>query len=267
MTQRKILATAALGLLLSVPASLAPAQVYDSFSGAPGAIAGQTGGTGFSGAYTGAGNTVSPGLTYDSLATAGNKFATAGSNNGAFRTLAAPINTDAGTIYAGFLAAGGTGTLPDYAGISFYSGGTSTEELFLGKPFQNANYGFDVSGVAGGVGTGTTPVSTTPTLLVYKLDFTAAGDTVSLYVNPTPGGALPATPDATFAIPETAFANTFTSIRLQSGEGAGGANPFFFDELRGGGSFASVAPIVPEPASLGLLALGGVVLLRRRRGA
>jgi MYXO-CTERM domain-containing protein len=264
MTQRKMLASVAVGLSLFVSASIATAQVSDSFTGAPGPIAGQTGGSGFSGAYSGAGNVVSPGLTYGSLAASGNKFATAGSNNGAFRTLAAPINTDAGTIYAGFLAAGGSGTLPDYAGISFYSGGTSTEELFLGKPFQNANYGFDVSGVAGGVGTGATPVTTATTLLVYKLDFTPAGDTVSLYVNPTPGGALPATPDATFAIPEDTFANTFTSIRLQSGEGAGGASPFFFDELRGGGSFASVTPVVPEPAALGLLSLGALTLLRRR---
>jgi MYXO-CTERM domain-containing protein len=264
MIQRRFAASAA-AMLLSLPASLALAQVADPFAGAPGPIAGQTSGTGFSGAYTGAGNTVSPGLTYSNLAASGNSFATAGSNNGAFRTLANPISTDAGTIYAGFLAAGGTGTLPDYAGISFYSGGTSTEELFLGKPFQNANYGFDVSGVGGGVGTGTTPVSTTPTFLVYRFDFTPAGDTVSLFVNPTPGGALPATAAATFAIPEDAFADTFTAIRLQSGEGAGTANPFFFDELRGGSSFASVAPVTPEPAALGLLGVASLLTLRRRR--
>jgi len=255
----------AAALLLSAATSVAVAQVYDPFAGAPGPIAGQAGGTGFSGPYNGGGNTVAPGLTFGSLATSGNKFATAGSNNGAFRFLTNPISTDAGTIYASFLAAGGTGTLPDYAGFSFFSNGTSTEELFLGKPFQNANYGFDVTDVAGGVGTGTTPVSTTPTFLVYRFDFTPAGDTVSLFVNPTPGGTLPATPSATFAIPEGAFADTFTAIRLQSGEGAGGANPFFFDELRGGGTYASVAPVVPEPASLGVLALGSVLALRRRR--
>lgn len=261
-------AVAALILAFAAPGTVfAQAPVSDSFTGSPGSTTGTGGGTGFGGNYSGAGNIVSPGLTFPGLQTSGNKFNTAGNNNGAFRNLGAPINTDGGTIFVGFLAAATPGTAPAYAGLSFFSNGQNDEELFLGKPFQQTNYGFEVSNVAGSQKTSGMAVSTTPTLLVYRLSFTPAGDTIDLFVNPTPGGALPATPDATFAIPETSFADTFTSIRLQSGEGGvGSATPFSFDELRGGGSFADVAP-VPEPAALGLLGAAALLALRRRRAA
>jgi len=110
----------------------------------------------------------------------------------------------------------------------------------------------------------TAPVTTTPSLLVYRLTFTPAGDKIDFFANPTPGTALPATPTLTFNIPEGALADTLTSIRMQSGEGAGTGTPFLFDELRGGGSFADVAP-VPEPTVLGLLGVAGLLALRRRR--
>jgi MYXO-CTERM domain-containing protein len=266
MNQRHFapLATTIVALLAPV-LCLGQASVVDEFTGSPGNIAGTGGGTGFGGTYTGAGSVVSPGLTYPNLLTAGNSFQTAGTNNGAFRTLAAPINTDAGTVYIGFLTAAAQGTAPDYAGLSLFSNGTNTEEIFLGKPFQAGNYGFDISGVAGGaLNSATAPVGTTPSLLVYRLTFTPTGDKIDFFANPTPGQALPATPTLTFNIPEGELADTLTSIRLQSGEGAGTATPFRFDELRGGGSFADVAP-VPEPAALGLLGVAGLLALRRRR--
>ena len=257
---------ALLAALLAPAAASGQATVSDSFTGSPGAIGGTGGGTGFgSNNYSGAGNVVSPGLTYPGLQTSGNRFDTAGDNQGAFRTLGAPLSTDAGTIFVGFLAASTPGTAPDYAGLSFYSGGQSTEELFLGKPFQSPNFGFDVSGATGGaLNSATAPVSTTPSLLVYRLTFTPTGDTIDFFANPTPGAPLPATPTLTFAIPEDTFADTLTAIRLQSGVGAGNTTPFSFDELRGGGSFADVAPI-PEPAALGLLGAAALLTLRRRR--
>lgn len=256
------LAATACVAILAPALSFGQAAVEDSFTGSPGPIAGTGGGTGFGGDFSGAGNVVSPGLTFPGLQTSGNRFDTAGDNAGAFRDLAAPIGTDAGTIFVGFLAAATGAAAPDYAGVSFFSGGQSTEELFLGKPFQAPNFGFDVSGAPGGaLNSAAAPVSTSPSLLVYRLTFTPSGDTIDFFANPTPGAPLPATPTLTFAIPEDTFADTFTSIRLQSGLGA---MPFSFDELRGGASFADVAPI-PEPASLGALALAGLLTLRRRR--
>jgi MYXO-CTERM domain-containing protein len=116
----------------------------------------------------------------------------------------------------------------------------------------------------GALNSPTAPVSTTPSLLVYRLTFTPTGDKIDFYANPTPGAPLPATPTLTFNIPEDTFADTFTSIRMQSGEGAGTATPFSFDELRGDGSYANVTP-TPEPGALGLLGLASLFALRRRR--
>lgn len=259
-----LLSCAAACLTLLLP-SMSPGQatVHDPFAGAPGPINGTGGGIGFSGNYSGAGNVVSPGLSYPGLASSGNAFSTAGSNNGAFRNLGGPISTDAGTIFVSFLTAATPGTAPDYAGMSFYSGGQSTEEIFLGKPFQQSSYGFDVTGVGMQVAPVAAPVSTTPSLLVYRISFTPNGETIDFFANPVPGQAQPP-PTVTFAIPEGALADTLTSIRMQSGEGAGTANPFLFDELRGGGSFADVTP-VPEPAGLALLGAGALLALRRRR--
>lgn len=240
--------------------------VYESFSGTPGSSTGQTGGTGFGGAYTGAGNVVGQGLNYGNLQTAGGAFTTAGNNSGAFRLLGTPINTDtAGPVYVSFLSAVGQGTVPDYAGLSFFSNGTNDEELFLGKPTGSGNYGFDVSGVAGGVQTGSVAAATTPAFLVYRLNFTPTGETIDFFANPTPGGTLPATPSATFTIPQGSFADALTSLRLQSGNGAGGATPFSFDEIRIGSTYASVSPVVPEPGALGLAAACAAAGLRRRR--
>ena len=255
---------------VATAASTAPAAVLvsESFDYAAGPIAGQNGGTGFTGAYNGAGNVTSPGLTYPNFAASGNKFTTAvpPDNAGGFRPIN-PINTDAGTVFVGFLASV-PGAIPNYGGISFFTAGTpgqtgGSEELFLGKPSGTDSYGFDVSGVAGDdtVGTGRTTVnaSAAPSLLVYRLNFTGAGDTIDVFVNPAPGEPLPATPNGTFAIPEDAFPDTFNNIRLQSGN-----QPISFDEYRIGTTYADVTP-VPEPASAGLLAAAALGLLARRR--
>jgi hypothetical protein len=250
-----------LGAAFSAANAQGALTVYDSFSYPAGSATGDTGGTGFNGAYTGTGNIVAPGLTYPNLLTAGNTFTTASNNNGAFRLLATPIDTNTGgPLYISFLASLPQAAVPNYGGLSLYSGGTTTEELFLGKPSNTNNYGYDVSGVAGGTGTNGPTASTTPALLVYRLTFSAAGETLNAYYNPTPGAAEPAVPGNTFVIPEGSFAATLTAIRLQSGD-----QPINFDEVRMGTTFADVTP-VPEPASAGLLAgVGALVLGRRRR--
>jgi hypothetical protein len=241
-------------------AAFAAPVLQDEFIYTAGPIAGQAGGSGFTGAYSGAGTVSLPGLSYPGLQTAGGKFTTASSNNGAFRTIPT-INTDTSApLYVAFLAST-NGATPNYGGISFYDG--NTEELFLGKPSGTNNYGFDVSGAAGGVGTTGPAASTTPDLLVYRLTFTPAGDTIDFFANPTPGGALPLVPTATFAIPEATFAgDQFTQIRLQSGD-----QTINFDEFRTGATFADVAP-TPEPSAVAAFAAiaGAAVIRRRRRG-
>jgi len=98
-----------------------------------------------------------------------------------------------------------------------------------------------------------TPTTTNPTASLYvgEIQFGASdSDTLLSAINPTSSAQL-----TTAQGP-----GNFSFDRLQF-EGLGDAQ---FDEFRVGTTFADVAS-VPEPASLGLLAVGGVALLARRR--
>ena len=266
MNNRLNLPTVAV-ILIASPVTLAVGEILvdESFDYPLGAIAGQVGGIGFNGAYTGGGNVTSPGQTYPGLITFGNTFSTAGSNNGAFRLLQTPVGTDAGTLYVRFLGSNTSGSAPDYAGLSFFNG-AADEELFFGKTFNAANYGFEVSDVPNGQGARNAangPISATTTLLVYRLSFTPTGDTIDLFVNP--GSSLAATPDATFTTTDDAiFSDTFDRIRLQSGANA---PTFDYDEIRFATTEAEVLSAIPEPSTFGLLGLTtvGIAALRRRR--
>ena len=73
--------------------------------------------------------------------------------------------------------------------------------------------------------------------LVAKIEFTSGADTVSLYVNPTPGLA---TPDvAAGAVLNIADLGTFAEIGMIGG---GSGNTSTVDEIRVGDTFADVAP-------------------------
>ena len=232
----------------------------DSFDYALGPILGLNGGTGFSGAYTGAGSVTAPGQTYPGLTTAGNTFTTNGSDQGAFRTLAAPLGTDSGTVFVRFLGSNTGGGVPDDAGFSFFTGGS--EELFLGKPFMSANYGFDAQ-LPFGAGLVIAPsatISATTSLLVYRLTFGLTTDTIDFFYNP---GSTLGTPDATFTTPDnTIFPATFTGIRLQSGNNA---PTFDYDEIVIATQAADV--LIPEPSVLGLVGIAAAGLVIRRRRA
>ena len=245
--------------VFSATAAKAAILASDSFDYALGPIVGLNGGTGFSGAYTGVGSVTAPGQTYPGLTAAGNTFTTNGSDQGAFRTLAAPLGTDSGTVFVRFLGSNTGGGVPDYAGFSFFNGGT--EELFLGKPFLSTNYGFDTQMGAPGTFTGpTAPISATTSLLVYRLTFGPTTDTIDFFYNP---GSTLGTPDATFTTSDnTVFGPTFTGIRLQSGNNA---PTFDYDEIVIATQAADV--LIPEPSVLGLVGIAAAGLVIRRRRA
>jgi hypothetical protein len=250
-------AAAASLLLLGLAQAEGAILVLEQFNYTAGGIAGLNGGTGFTGAFTGTGSVTAPGLQFPNLITVGNKFTTASSNGGAFRTIN-PIDTNSGTIWVSFLEST-NGTVADYAGLSFFNGGT--EELFLGKPSSTTNYGFDVSGVAGGANnSAAAPALATASFLLYRISFSSLGETVDFFANNSPG-TTPTTPTISFAVPEGSFLSTFNTIRIQSGNQA--AN---FDEVRIGTTYADVSP-VPEPASVGVIGAGVLALagVRRRK--
>jgi hypothetical protein len=83
-------------------------------------------------------------------------------------------------------------------------------------------------------------------------------DTARLFVNPT-STSLPVTASAS----ATAESGLTSLSVFDTRTNALDADDFYqFDELRIGDTYASV---VPEPASLGVLAVGGLMLLRRRK--
>lgn len=239
-------------------ASQAQPLVYEGFNYTAGGLAGQSGGgsLGFTNNWGTGGNSVtSPGLSFGSLLVTGNKGTTVGNNDGNFRNTGL-FNT--GTVFVSLLANSG-GALPEYAGISLFQGGS--ENLFIGKPFQQPNWGIDQST---GLQSSTVPVNSTVHLFVAQIDFNANGpnlDRVRLFIDPTPGLA---SPNVAAAIDVgTTRTTAFDNIRIQAGTGAGVIN---FDEFRVGTTYLSVTP-VPEPTSLALagLAASGLLLRRKRK--
>lgn len=99
-------------------------------------------------------------------------------------------------------------------------------------------------------------------VVAYTFNLGTADDTVSLWVNPTPGGSQP-TADATMSGGADAPNLQVVGFRAQTAIGAGN---WVFDALRIGTAWSDVTP-VPEPSTFALLRLGlGVMaaMIRRR---
>jgi hypothetical protein len=264
MDMRKLSLCAAAAALTGLGLVARPAgaalTAYDPFAytAGAGALANQSGGSGWSGNWdTGTNNVVSPGLTFSkngaTLTTSGNSSETAGGNIGNFRSL--PGTVSSGTIYVSLLAKLDAGTAgASYAGVSLFNGGS--ENLFIGQPSGSTFWGLDQS-----TGPQTTGVAEDATvhLFVIQIDYgagTGGNDRVRMYADPTPGLAAP---DVTPAIDvSTTRSASFNQVRIQSG-----GNQVAFDELRVATDYASA--VAPEPASLGLVAVGLLGLLARRR--
>ncbi len=135
-----------------------------------------------------------------------------------------------------------------YYGLQIFSNGGNTgvgHDLFAGKNGSGLNWGLEYStNFISGNTTSTVPVdaySSTPAtanqtvFLVVRVDFNfGSPDVFTLYVNPTPGGAEPAVASAIL----TNDIGTQNGLALNSGNGGHA----FFDEIRLGGTFASVTP-------------------------
>jgi hypothetical protein len=154
-----------------------------------------------------------------------------------FSILIKPANTPATSHFYGLQLFSNSG-----------NNGLDGHDLFIGKNGSGLNWGLEYStNFISGNTTSTVPVhaySSTPAasnqtvLLVVRVDFEPAGfgtpDVFSLYVNPTPGGSEPVTPDAVL----TNNIGTQNGLALNTGNGGAA----FFDEVRLGATFASVTP-------------------------
>lgn len=203
----------------------------------------------------GGGATVQTGsLSFGSLLTSGDSVTTSitTQNTRTASSSAAPSGTT--DYWASFLINTTATASGQYAGFSIGS-------VFIGKSSgTGGNWGMDNVGGSNSADSGVAVGSGTTTLLVAHLTSTGT----SLYVNPTPGGAPPITPNVTSSALTSVDLNG-ALVQLFNG---GGSTPISaFDEFRVGDSFIAVTP-VPEPVTTGLLAAAGLGLtgaVRRRR--
>jgi hypothetical protein len=242
--------------------TLAPAEmlcasplVVEQFIYPDGELNGQNGGSGWSGGWFGAGDTVfHPGLSYSdgtsSLDVAGGAIQLSGSASGEFRNLF--INLPLGTtLYVGFIC---QVTAGDLVGLNLNSAPNGQPpELLIGKLRDSPNWG--IQDFVGDSSISTVP-ATEQSFLVLRIEVAPNGlDTFRLYVNPSLS-AEPAAADASFITNNGAF--SITQARVQeTAFGIGGSVSSVFDELRFGATYGDVTPrVVPEPSQIALIILG-----------
>lgn len=276
---RKLAVLAAAASVFIGTSAHAALLAYEGFDYTTGTIAGKNGGTGFAeawGSISGGGNinVVTTQLNYtdgnsNALDTLGNSVYIDRSTRSVSRLLDQTYSS--GVVWLSFLIQPNSaifGSDPQNTGSSFrlvlLSG--TTERLQAG----NRNNSSTVYGISGFSQTGNSTVSvlgnTDVQFMVVRYEFGAAGS-VHLFMNPDLD-TEPALVDADAALTGIAAAMSFNTIRLQtlaadiSTETSRSRGRF--DEIRLGETYFDVTAI-PEPASLSLLGLGGIALLRRRR--
>ena len=192
-------------------------------------LAGQNGGSGFSGAWSGGDSTIVAGL--------------GGTGNGVqigSSIASRPLNTSSSTsgtsIYLTYIMKSSDFFGGNYTGISLWNGGT--EEMFLGIPWQTHKFGFDAHAGNGG-------------LDIKSVDFTPAADTSYLIAV----GLLPSATSGKVDVKMWATSNLAVNPNtLVAGAPnaslLGVKNNFSFDTLKVAGDYAGslkVAGIASSP--------------------
>jgi hypothetical protein len=112
--------------------------------------------------------------------------------------------------------------------------------LFIGKasaPPANTQYVLEEFDGPYQVGSGFSPTAGTTDLLVVRADFTATGETFSLYVDPSLTSGEPAVANA---VESTFDFGTFSQVEIND------YTDIYFDEIRIGTTWSDVV-VVPEP--------------------
>ena len=259
----RLAAFAAAGALMaSLSVNAAPVGT-DTFDYPNGSIADRAGGTGWAAERTDEAGAAPSGpsdwnVAFGTADVAGGALVT--QNSGAIREFNGPSEgvtepsneregafRGTGSVFFGFDMTRQAGAT--WSGASSFDFGA--EKIFYGVPDGQNFFGIDESGVGRGMST-IEAVAGQTYRLVAELDFDA--DQLNLWVNPVAGDE--ATPDATKAYTNT---NWSSAVRLASG----GTGSTSWDNLIVATTFDEA--IVPEPGALGLLGLGALGLMRRRR--
>jgi len=227
-------------------------------------LAGQNGGTGFSGDWQGGNSTIVAGL-----GGAGTKSLQVGTQPS--RRLLSTFNTSGNTFYMSYIMNASSFSGGNYTGISLWSG--NTENMFIGIPWVSKSFGFDAHGGSGAD--------------IQTINFTPDPNTsylvaFGLLSNPTSGKVdVKMWATSNLSIDGNTLVSGTPNASL-----LGSRDNFSFDNVRVNGDYAGALKLsglaaattasetinstlssVPEPSALSLLAvgLGGLAVMRRRR--
>ena len=193
----------------------------------------------------------------------GNQFRVAGFSE-SHAQLATPLatNADSTTYISFFYRLGTTGNVnSSYANVGLNStAANNTDHMNFGKNSGGTNFGMQFGG-AGYTSSSVSITADTDYLIVLRLQISETGtDSLSFkaYTSADTITSEPITWDQTIT---GNASGSFTGIGFRSGSGQ---TDFRVDEFRMGDSFAAVA--IPEPSTLVMLgiALGSLLLFRRR---
>jgi hypothetical protein len=260
-------------LTLTLPLASAATIAYEGFNYQPAGsdLAGNNGGSGFSGPWTGGGFNVNSstnydvsatGLSYSNLQVSGGSVETprTPSNlSGIYRDLSSTFGAAGTTRYLSFLIQPLDFQAADWMGI--YLRNDVNDELFIGKGGGGVtgNWVMEARGGGGQVDSGVSVLANQTYLLVVRMNFIAGADNVALFVNPDLSLGEPGTPNAV-KTDKNLF--TVSGINIYSRGG------FRLDEIRVGDTWADVTPTsaeVPEPSSLALMGAGAMLLAFGRK--
>jgi len=251
---RRMIILAVAFFMVTIPISAqATIIAQDSFDYSPGSLGGNSGGTGWSGAWTGDVSVLDGGsLSYtDSggreLVTNGNRVTAPGFS---YRSLGRELQNE--DVWISFLIDRDFINIM-WAGISLYNDGD--EYLFMGKIGNSDQLGLhEWHGI-----NRMSPIendSLDAVFFVSQLSFSSSGTEWYAWLNPDLN-----------TIPDTSTAdahNTHPNLSVVDQIRIAGETGIEFDELRIGTTYSDVAP-VPEPATVLLIGTGLVGLMGFRR--